>query len=151
MADIVHRIGIKAPVAKIHDALVTIPGLAGWWTSDTTGNAQEGGNIVFTFKTPSGDLLGQMGFKVIQVSPNQVHWKCTEADPEWVGTTVTFDMTYQDNMTILLFGHRNWKEQSEGCAHCSMKWATFLLSLKSYVETGKGLPSPNDLKIDNWN
>jgi len=32
-----------------------------------------------------------------------------------------------------------------------MKWATFLLSLREYVETGTGKPSPHDLKIDNWN
>ena len=25
------------------------------------------------------------------------------------------------------------------------------MSLKSLVETGKGKPSPNDTKIDNWN
>jgi hypothetical protein len=36
-------------------------------------------------------------------------------------------------------------------AHCSMKWATFLLSLRELLETGAGKPSPNDLKIDNWN
>jgi len=32
-----------------------------------------------------------------------------------------------------------------------MKWATFLLSLRALAETGKGKPSPGDLKIDNWN
>jgi hypothetical protein len=32
-----------------------------------------------------------------------------------------------------------------------MKWATFLLSLRELVETGTGRPSPDDLKIDNWN
>jgi hypothetical protein len=32
-----------------------------------------------------------------------------------------------------------------------MKWATFLLSLRKLAETGKGEPSPNDMKIDNWN
>jgi hypothetical protein len=32
-----------------------------------------------------------------------------------------------------------------------MKWATFLLSLRALLETGKGKPSPDDLKIDNWN
>ena len=36
-------------------------------------------------------------------------------------------------------------------AHCSMKWAAFLLSLRDWVETGAGQPSPDDLKIDNWN
>jgi len=52
---------------------------------------------------------------------------------------------------IVLFGHRNWREATESTYHCSMKWATFLLSLREYVETGTGKPSPNDLKIDNWN
>lgn len=56
----------------------------------------------------------------------------------------------EDNQTIVLFGHRNWREAVEATAHCSMKWATFLLSLREYVETGKGKPSPHDLKIDNW-
>jgi hypothetical protein len=27
----------------------------------------------------------------------------------------------------------------------------FLMSLKSMLETGKGSPDPNDIKIDNWN
>ena len=35
--------------------------------------------------------------------------------------------------------------------HCSTKWAIFLMSLKSLLETGKGAPHPNDVKIDNWN
>jgi hypothetical protein len=35
--------------------------------------------------------------------------------------------------------------------HCSTKCGVFLLSLKSLLETGKGSPGPNDVKIDNWN
>jgi hypothetical protein len=35
--------------------------------------------------------------------------------------------------------------------HCSTKWGVFLMSLKSLLETGKGAPAPNDIKIDNWN
>ena len=35
--------------------------------------------------------------------------------------------------------------------HCGTRWAVFLMSLKSLVETGKGSPDPNDVKIDNWN
>ena len=32
-----------------------------------------------------------------------------------------------------------------------LSWAVFLMSLKSLLETGKGAPDPNDVKIDNWN
>jgi hypothetical protein len=31
--------------------------------------------------------------------------------------------------------------------HCSTKWATYLVSLKQLVETGTGAPSPDDLRI----
>jgi hypothetical protein len=34
--------------------------------------------------------------------------------------------------------------------HCGTKWAVFLLSLKSLLETGKGAPAPNDIKLDSW-
>ena len=34
--------------------------------------------------------------------------------------------------------------------HCSTKWAIFLMSLKSLVETGKGQPSPDDVTIGDW-
>lgn len=29
-------------------------------------------------------------------------------------------------------------------------WGVFLLSLKSLLETGKGAPWPNDIKLDSW-
>ena len=60
-------------------------------------------------------------------------------------------LSQQDDFSVVLFGHRNWREAVEFTAHCSMKWATFMLSLRELVETGTGRPSPVDLKIDNWN
>ena len=52
--------------------------------------------------------------------------------------------------TIVMFGHRKWREEVEFMGHCSTKWATYLLSLRDLVETGKGKPAPNDLMISNW-
>lgn len=71
--------------------------------------------------------------------------------PEWLGTDITFDMAEDGDMTILNFGHRNWKEPVEFMGHCSMKWEVFLMSLRELVETGTGKPAPEDVKIDNWN
>lgn len=70
---------------------------------------------------------------------------------EWISTEVTFDLHQEEDYTIVLFAHKNWREEVEFKAHCSMKWAIFMLSLKEFVETGKGKPSPYDIKIDNWN
>lgn len=95
--------------------------------------------------------VGEMVMDVIEASPARVAWRCAGGPPDWIGTTLTFDLSEQDGMTILLFGHRGWAEETESMAHCNMKWAVFLLSLREFVETGKGHPSPGDLKIDNWN
>lgn len=152
MADIIHRIGIKAPLADVYRALSTIQGLSGWWTQETSGEAKVGGNITFAFKTPQGELKGQMVMAVTTLEPNKkVQWRCTEGPEEWLGTDITFDLSQQGEMVILIFGHRHWREVVEFTAHCSMKWAVFLLSLRQFVETGKGQASPFDIKIDNWN
>ena len=52
--------------------------------------------------------------------------------------------------TIVLFKHQGWKEPVEFMHHCSTKWAVFLLSLKSLLETGTGAPAPNEIKLDSW-
>lgn len=152
MVDIIHRIGIRAPISKVYAALSTVEGVAGWWTKDTTGESKSGGTIKVLFRSPTGDEMGKMGFDVLKLNPDkEVHWRCKSGQEEWIGTDVTFNLSQDGDYTIVLFGHKNWHEATEGMAHCSMKWATFLLSLRQLIETGKGKPSPDDLKIDNWN
>lgn len=152
MVDITHRIGIKAPAARVYEALTSLDGLSRWWTNDVRGNGAVGGTIDFNFRRESGELLGNFGMEVKQLEAGRnVRWRCVDGPEEWIGTDVQFSLSEQDGQTILLFGHRNWREEVEFTSHCSMKWATFLLSLRDYVETGKGAPSPRDLKIDNWN
>jgi uncharacterized protein YndB with AHSA1/START domain len=152
MVNIVHRIGIKSSANQVYNALSTIEGLSHWWTEQVEGNEQEGGKIVFRFSSPSGKEIGKMTMEVQKLIPGkEVRWRCIEGPAEWIGTDVTFELSQQDEQTIIIFGHRNWREEVEFTAHCSMKWAVFLLSLREYIETGKGKPSPGDLKIDNWN
>jgi uncharacterized protein YndB with AHSA1/START domain len=152
MADIIHRVGIKAPVQKVYNALSTVEGIGGWWTEQTTGKSQVGGTIVVRFLSQEGKEIGSMNMEVKTLEPGKkVHWKFTSGPEEWIGTDAIFDLHEEGDYTIVLFGHRNWQKEAEFMAHCSMKWGIFMLSLKELVETGKGKPSPNDIKIDNWN
>lgn len=90
--------------------------------------------------------------QVVSVNPmEQIIWRVIEGPEEWIGTTVQFDLTSQGGYTIVMFRHEGWREPAEFMHHCSTKWATFLMSLKSVHETGKGAPHPEDIKIDNWN
>jgi len=152
MVNIIHRIGIKSSAGKVYKALSTIKGLANWWTEEVEGDEKIGGKIEFTFRSDTGDIKGKMVMEVQELNPEKyVRWRCVDGPAEWIGTDITFELSQQDDQIIIIFGHRNWREAIEFTAHCSMKWAVFLLSLREYVETGKGKPSPHDLKIDNWN
>jgi len=152
MINIIHRIGIRSTADRVYKAVSTIAGLANWWTEEVEGDDGIGGRIKFTFRTKTGEVKGQMVMEVKELNPEQsVTWQCVEGPDEWIGTRVTFDLSQQDGQTLIIFGHRDWREAVEFTAHCSMKWAVFLLSLRDYVETGKGKPSPDDVKIDNWN
>ena len=152
MVDIIHRIGIRSSANEVYRAISTIDGLANWWTEEVEGGEKIGSKIVFTFRSETGTVKGQMVMQVTELTPDKnVRWQCVDGPAEWVDTAITFDLSQQDDQIIIIFGHRNWREPIEFMAHCSMKWAVFLLSLREYVETGKGKPSPRDVKIDNWN
>jgi uncharacterized protein YndB with AHSA1/START domain len=151
MMDIVHRVGIRAPASKVYAALATIDGLAHWWTRDTTGQSKADGSIVFRFHTQAGEELGGFTMDVLELTPERkVRWRVKDGPQEWIGTDIEFALERQDDYTIVMFGHRKWREEVEFMAHCSTKWATFLLSLRDLVETGRGKPAPDDVLIGNW-
>lgn len=148
MADILHKVGIKsATIDQVYKALTTQDGLAGWWTSNTKGEGDKVGNIIqFRFGAGGFDM------RVAELNPpTMVKWELAEGPEEWLPTTIQFELKEDGEYIIVLFKHQNWREPVEFMHHCSTKWAIFLMSLKSLMETGKGQPDPYDVKIDNWN
>jgi uncharacterized protein YndB with AHSA1/START domain len=136
--DILHRVGIDVPAAKVFEALTTLEGLCAWWTP-TKGNAAQGGRLDFAF----------CGMDVVAAEPGKlVHWRCTSGPDEWLGTEVTFRLDRKRDQTFVIFSHSGWREPIEFMHHCSTKWGTFLLSLRDYLESGAGKPHPNDLRIE---
>jgi uncharacterized protein YndB with AHSA1/START domain len=150
MADILHRVGIKSSSDEVYKALATREGLAGWWTTDTQGQSKVGGMIQFRFSA-DGKEIGGFDMKVLELHPaKRVLWQVTDGPAEWVGTKISFELRQEGEYSIVLFKHQGWKESVEFMHHCSTKWAIFLMSLKSLVETGKGAPSPNDVRVGDW-
>ncbi|MGW4000042.1 SRPBCC family protein [Amycolatopsis sp. NPDC004772] len=144
--DILHRIGIHhATPDQVFDALTTIDGLAGWWTEKTEGSTEPGGVIAFRF------IPGGFDMKVLELDPGRlVRWEVVDGPPEWLGTTIRWELEKRDDYTIVLFKHEGWREAVEFMHHCSTKWAIYLMSLKQLVETGEGAPAPRDVMISDW-
>ena len=145
MVDILHKVGIASAPEDVYAALTTIEGLAGWWTDDTKGASKVGGVLQFRFPPGGFDML------VTELdAETQVAWQVIDGPEEWIGTTINWHLKQDGDYTTVLFKHQGWREPVEFMHHCSTKWAVYLLSLKSLVETGKGAPSPRDVKIDSW-
>ena len=143
MHDIRHRVGIAVPQNRVYKTLSTKDGLAEFWTRQVEGDSAVGGKLNFFFGSPKPAVM-----EVAELSPDdRVQWRCVEGPPEWVGTTITFDLTESGGETVLLFTHADWREPVEFMYHCSTKWATVLLGLRSGLEGGAFTAFPDDTKI----
>lgn len=141
MHDILHRVIIETSPEKLYEALTQASGLSAWWTRAEM-TAQVGSVARFRFG-PDGEHKVDM--KITELVPyRKVVWKCV-AGP-WVHTTeFCFDVMPHARGAVLQFANRGWAEASEFFMHCNCKWGFFLgVSLKSYLETGLGRPSPQD-------
>jgi uncharacterized protein YndB with AHSA1/START domain len=146
MPDIRHRVVISAPLADVYDAVATPEGISRWWTLDgVRGTSQVGERLEFFFGQPEPAAV----MEVTRLAPDEhrVAWTCVGGATDWVGTSLSFDLTASGDDTAVLFAHADWREANEFMAHCSARWAYFLLSLKGLLENGKGTPFPNDLKF----
>lgn len=136
MFDILHRTGIKASPREVYNALTTRDRLADWWTKDTQGRSEVGSVIHFAF----GDR-GLFDMKVLELEPEKrVTWEVVDGPAEWIGTKVIWNLSPEGAGTTIRFKQKGWREQVDFMHHCSTKWATFLMNLKSLLETGKGAP-----------
>jgi uncharacterized protein YndB with AHSA1/START domain len=141
MPDILHMIGIKSPSPDAtYKTLTTRDGLARWWTETAD---LDGDVIRFRFGGNNG-----FDMKVLEADPSgRVRWEVVAGPEEWVGTKIGWQLRQEGDYTMVLFKHEGWREPVEFMHFCSTKWATFLLSLRSVVETGKGAAWPNDVKL----
>jgi hypothetical protein len=146
MADIVHRVGISATLERVHEAVGTTDGLAGFWTSTLDGDPSAGGEMRFYFGQPEPSALMQ----VEENSPGRVRWHCAAGPDEWVGTELVFALESTGDEPVVLFTHGGWREVVPFMAHCSTKRAVFLLGMKDWLEGGPSSAFPNDRPISSW-
>jgi uncharacterized protein YndB with AHSA1/START domain len=80
MADIRHRVGIKAPQQQVYAALATKEGLVDWWTRDVQGDPMPGGMLQFYF---FGSAEPGAVMKVAELIPDRrVEWRCAQGPEE---------------------------------------------------------------------
>ncbi|MGC4102451.1 SRPBCC family protein [Ferruginibacter sp.] len=137
MTDIKHKLVINSTADNIYNAITTQQGLENWWAKQTVAKPEIGFVNVFVFGTVKNEM------KISTLVPNKkVEWEIIASTGEWVGTTISFELEAKDNnKTIVRFDHNGWRAVTDLYAECNYTWARFMMSLKSYCETGTGSPS----------
>jgi hypothetical protein len=145
MPEIMHLIKIRAAQDKVYQAVATPEGLRNWWTRDVALDPQVGGTGEFGFY---GHRM-VIKVKVAGLNPSgHVAWdSVSSTGGAFDGTAISFDLKSEDGITPLLFAHRGFKAGADNIASATTRWGFYLLSLKRYLETGKGMPNPEDTEL----
>src|SRR4029079_5685378 len=92
MADILHRVGIKAASDEVYKALATRDGLAAWWTTNTEGESKRCSVMKFRFSA-DGHEIGGFDMKVLELRPaERVLWQVVDGPAGGIGTQSRFHL-----------------------------------------------------------
>ncbi len=137
MLEIMHTVQMNASPAQIYCALTDQGPLQGWWTKNRRVEARVEALAEFQLDRR---IIVKMRVKEL-TDGVRIVWQCVAGSPDLIGTEITFDLAAEGSATLVRFRHRHWREASDFMGVCSAKWARFLFSLKSLIET----PDPEDL------
>ena len=137
MKTIIHTVHIHVEPGKVYRALTTEAGVTGWWTTQATLEAGEGGVIRFTFLDGFNPHMKQQTLR----ESEWVEWRCIDGHPNWQDNTFTFSLRERDGETSLQFVQQYAQELDDDTYGIyNFNWGYYLNSLKQLCETGKGTP-----------
>jgi Activator of Hsp90 ATPase homolog 1-like protein len=117
--------------------------VSGWWQGEIEGSSNKL-NDEFTYRMKEFHFSKQ---KIVEIIPDKkVVWLVTESKlnfikdkSEWTGTTISFEISKQDNKTQVRFTHVGLNPEIECYGACSNGWEQLIQqSLLSLITTGKG-------------
>ncbi|HLI18704.1 MAG TPA: SRPBCC domain-containing protein [Rhodanobacteraceae bacterium] len=142
MAEIMHLLKIDAPRESVYRAIASVEGVRNWLSRDADFDSMMGN---------SGEIRFAGGTRILKIlleelkPTTRVAWNVLSAAmPNWAGTTVEFEMDADGGDTMLHFKHQGFQQADDLFAMSATIWASFLISLKQYLETGHGTPHPDD-------
>lgn len=137
MADILHRVGIRARAADVYAAITEPSGLQGWWSQHSKIEAVVGSQAAVSFYNNAVTFL----LDITDLQPDKhVGWAVAGGPPDWAGTTIEWSLGEQDGQTTVDFAHRGFADMGGNFPSVNYNWGWYLTSLKYFLEQSKGMP-----------
>ena len=143
MPDIFSDLPIHAAIERVFDAVSTPGGLDTWWTQTCTGTPVEGAEFSLGFG-PTYDWRA----RVTKCRPNaEFELRLTDADADWMGTRVRFQLAAIGDSTQLRFSHTGWPTANEHWRTSCYCWPVYLRLLRRSLEFGEVVPYEERLSV----
>jgi uncharacterized protein YndB with AHSA1/START domain len=134
-----------APPDAVFDAFTTLTGIAGWWTEQVSGSAEEGGELTLGFPNSDGPRVvlhvdsAERASSIVwsvRAVPRLPAWE------EWGGSRIVVRLDPDgDGGTRMEFEHEGLTPQLHCYDACSRGWDHGLAFVRSYVDTGTRRPA----------
>ena len=143
MSDILQDFPIAADSVRVYRAVSEPAALDEWWTLRSSGTPTVGASY---------DLDFGPGYRwaavVTRAEPGVAfELRMTNADADWTGSVVGFELAPAGSGTQVRFYHRGWPEANahfRTSCHC---WALYLRILRRHIEYGESVPYDQRLAV----
>lgn len=126
MFGIYHDIVLDIAPENVFAAFSTEARLNSWWTDRCKADRRIGGTYAFHF-----DPDYHWSAEVIELTESkQITWVFTQADHDWTGTRLSFNLIHSNGKLLLRMEHTGWKARNHHFRHSSYWWAQYLRKLK---------------------
>jgi len=132
---ILFRFDVDAAPQGVLQALKTMEGIKGFWTS----RAEVPPNVGETLKLGFPVAPLPFDLRLEQSDDRTVAWRTESFPPHWVGTTIRWDVEPRDEGSTVNFRHDGFSEDGHA-GHAAFTWGQIMVQLKKYAETGHPAP-----------
>lgn len=136
MAEAVFLVDVEAGSEKIRQAITTVDGVASWWTTDVSRDAD-----LMSLGFP--DAPAPFSIRVDSEDDERIQWTSTgKFPPHWENTQIVWNL--MDNPDTdgsrLFFEHKGFAAPDPMLGHTAFTWANLMNSLKRHCESGDADP-----------
>lgn len=143
MASVRHRVGIAGDINRVYRSMHEPAGLKSWWATTTDGTPSVGQVLDLHFS----DVV-TLSFRIDALDENSlIRLHCVSGPGPWQDCSLDFSFEQDADQVWVTLVHENEAASEDDFLYFSTKWPCYLLSLRDLIETGKGSPYPNEVKI----